>query len=57
MCMTDGKIRCVNEGPCGSSCIGTLVEGQGSVPGVGGGILVQVSSYKTRLVHNFNTGN
>ena len=52
---TGSKIRCIKEGnQCQSSCIGSFT-GDG-IANPGGGIIVQVSSPKYRLIHNFGSG-
>lgn len=52
--MSQGRIRCIPDGEqCAIGCVGTFIEHNKIIPGVGGGVLIQVSSAKSTLVHNF----
>lgn len=53
--MSNGSIRCVESGPgCPDGCSGHIVVGMGS-PVLGGGVLIQVDSTKSRIVYNLDT--
>jgi len=48
-------ISCINEGPCQTGCLGTVIEDSEERIVEGGGLLIQVSKAKANLIHNFGT--
>ena len=57
--LNDGVIDCIDDSGCGSKCIGTAVEhkrgiNNGDRKYVGGGIFIQTSKVKKRLIHNYD---